>query len=217
MSVAQGDRSCQLSQSSSIHDWLDSLSDFQQISARNTRKRKSNNIVQVFAQRESDRPHKRPRYPLSEVHLDNMQNSPSMSRPQSKKHAAPDSPRNPSPTKRITPVSDVTAESAQAERGQDELAENTPRPSRRFFQLEPSRSEADTSEASSTRSQSPVKMSELNGMDGGCRLEALGNVDDVKEGHPLFRIRNLLDRFDDFSAGIGVIPAALKVLEDRSN
>lgn len=213
MAVPQGNESLCLSLSSSIHDWLNSLSDFHQVSSRDTRtrKRKSSNIIHVAAHREPDRPRKRPRFPLSELQVDNMQNSPPLPRSPSRKHAAPESPRNPSPPKRKTPISDGTADQAQARIWQDELAEDTPRPSRRVVRLEPSRSEADTSEASSTRSQSPVKMSELKGMDGGCRLEALRSVDEIKDGHPLFQIRNLLERIEDFSAGVDIIPASLKV------
>jgi len=69
------------------------------------------------------------------------------------------------------------------------------------------------SDTSSNRSASPLKIAELAGLSGvGDPLQELDNgLDDIGEGHPLFRLLGLLQEIERFSMGVGVVTPELRV------
>ncbi len=96
---------------------------------------------------------------------------------------------------------------------EEEDVEETPRASRGMQGLDrhPALSSDASSEAASKRSSSPTKIAELGGLQGGLEYEVLTSFEGIKTGHALYEVRWLLEKIQDYTEGVGVLPIAMKV------
>lgn len=96
---------------------------------------------------------------------------------------------------------------------EEEDVEDTPRADRgmRGLAHHPALSSDASSEAISNRSTSPSKIAELGGLQGGLKYKVLTSFEEIHRGHALYEMRSLLEKIQDYTEGVGVVPISLKV------
>ena len=168
------------------------------------------------------------RLPLADMDAGQLPNKPAPPRTASPKRTHSTSLADESPSKRAMLVHDVESVRSSVNLGEvrqildaphDNVSQDphaTPKPSyilrsRAMKHYNAENPSAAASSAASSRPSSPTKMIQQQGPGGGMDLRVLNNIDEIAEEHPLWNIRDLLDRLDACREGVKILSESMKV------